>query len=117
VGAAPLGSRIAHGQPGDLVLVVEIADDHVDAVAARALLGSTPATEPVGRRLDRAVALARGPLDLKPTLAPLAATDRVIVDRRVEAQVPAAQLLADGFERRANLIGGRDFVIHGYVIC
>ena len=81
------------GQPDDLVLVVVVADDHVDAVAVRALLGSTPATELVGRRADRAVALAGGPLDLEPALAPLAAADRVIVDRRVEAEVHAADLV------------------------
>src|SRR5262249_36744355 len=116
VSTAPLGSRVAHGQPDDLVLVVVVADDHVDAVAVRALLGSTPAAELVGCRSDRAVALAGGMLDLEPALASFAPANRVIVDRRVAAEVHAADLLADTGKRRADLVGSWNLRFHTFFL-
>jgi hypothetical protein len=52
----------------------------------------------------------RGPLDPEQALATLPPADRVIVDRRVEAEARAADLAADGFERRADLIVSRSLL-------
>ena len=101
----------------DLVLIVVVADDHVDAVAIRALLGLAPAIELVGRRADRAVALAAGPLDLEPALAAVPSADRVIVDRRVEAEVKSGDRLAYACEGREDLIESRDLRFHGFLLC
>ena len=85
------------------MLVVVIADDHIDAVAVRALLRSAPATELVGRRPDRAVTLSGGSLDLEPALATISPADRVVVDRGVETAVHAADLLAHTSKSLAGL--------------
>jgi hypothetical protein len=116
VRAAPQSSRVARGQPDDLVHIVVVADDHVDAVAVRELLRCTPPTELVGRCADRAVAVAGGPLDLEPAVAPIAPTDRLIVDRGVEAEPDALNQIPHTGKCRAELRVSRNIRFHEFIL-
>jgi hypothetical protein len=72
VGIMDVDAALADGQPAGRALASEVIDDHRDVVAERAPVRLAPAAEPVGRGLDRAIALALGPLELVPALAALA---------------------------------------------
>jgi hypothetical protein len=60
-----------------------------------------PDVEPVGRRSDEAVAVGLPSLDLKPALAAILATDRIVIDRRIDTKVVAglAPEATDGVHR------------------
>ncbi len=115
VGVMDVDAASVDGQPGGRALAFEVIDDDRDVEAVRALLGLAPPAGLVGRGPDGAIRLAPVILDLEPALAALPTSDRVVVDRGIQAEVVRLDELARPCAGVLDRLDGRGHDLRAHV--